>query len=408
MCANTMTKKKILLAFSGGLDTSAIIPWLKNEHDAEVIAYCSDLGNAPDPEFLESHAKRVGASQLIFEDIREPFVRDFVFPVIRAGAIYQDDYLLGTAIARPIIAERMAHYAKELGATAIAHGATGKGNDQIRFERAWAYLVPEIELIAPWKVWEFKGRDDLLNYLSEQGIPFEAKEKTYSIDTNLYHNSTEGGILESISEAFDPEDIYQWTIPVHKLGNESIDFTLSFKNGMVTAIDGKEMKAHEILTQLNEWGGKHGIGVVDLVESRANGIKSRGIYETPGGTILYKATQALKHVCWGKSLLSFSRQMGQRYAENVYEGLWHSHERYALEAFFNQASQVLEGEIHLRLQGGILLVNGRQSPYSLYDEDLVSFQRDPFGLHEAADGYCRTLKLSSLQEGKQRQKMRSN
>lgn len=399
-----MTHKRILLAFSGGLDTSAIIPWLKETYDAEIIAYCSDLGNAPDPEALEKHAKSLGASELIFEDIRLPFVRDFVYPIIRASAIYQDEYLLGTAIARPIIAERMAHWAKEKGVTAIAHGATGKGNDQIRFERSWAFLVPDVEMIAPWKIWDFKGRQDLLQYLNSKGIAFQAEEKKYSIDTNLYHRSCEGGILEKVEQPYATKEIYNWIRDASEVTEEVSELTLDFEKGFATRLNGEALSPEVMLAKLNEIGGQHGIGVVDLLESRTNGIKSRGIYETPGGTLLYKATQTLKHMCWDKSLLSLGRHMSQTYAEKVYEGLWHARSRYALEAFFAEASEVLTGTIKMKIQNATIIFTARQSEFSLYDEDLVSFERDPHGLNEASDGYCRTLKLSNWQEGRQRKK----
>lgn len=400
-----MKHQKILLAFSGGLDTSAIVPWLKDTYGADVICYCSDLGNAPDAKFLEAHAKKLGASELIFEDLQNQFVSEFVNPLLRSGALYQDDYLLGTAIARPIIAERVAYWAKQRGATAIAHGATGKGNDQIRFERSWAFLVPEIEIIAPWKIWSYTGRQDLLSYLAQKGHPFEAEEKRYSVDVNLLHRSCEGGILEDISKAFNPKDIYAWTKPIDEVTPEKTQLTLSFVGGVLQKINNETSAPEAMLKRLNEIGGKHGVGVVDLVESRANGIKSRGIYETPGGTIIYKALNALKHACWDRSLMSLSKQISLNYAEKVYDGQWHSQARFAMDAFFTEAAKTLTGDITLQLQQAQITIQSRQSPYSLYDENLVSFEKDPHKLHTAADGYCRTLRLGSWQEGKQQQKL---
>ncbi len=403
-----MTKpKKILLAFSGGLDTTAIVPWLKDTYNAEILCYCCDLGNAPDRAALDAHAKKLGASELIFEDVQNAFVTEFVNPLLRSGALYQDDYLLGTAIARPLIAERVAHWAKQKGADAIAHGATGKGNDQIRFERSWAYLVPEVELIAPWKIWPYTGRKDLLNYLSGKGIAFHAEEKRYSVDTNLFHRSCEGGVLENITEPFDYQDIYAWTKTPDQIGNETTTLTLSFAQGVLQKLNGEAGKPELMLKTLNEIGGRHGVGVVDLVESRTNGVKSRGVYETPGGTLIFNALKALKHMCWDKSLLALSRTLAQTYAEKVYEGLWHSQARYGLEAFFEKISVTLTGDVTLKLVKGQILIASRRSPFSLYDEDLVSFERDPHQLHTAADGYCRTIKLGNWQEGRQQQKLKS-
>ncbi len=400
-----MDKKTILLAYSGGLDTSAIIPWLIDTYDAEVIAYCSDLGNAPDGEWLAKRAKELGAKEFIFEDLKEALTKDYVFPAIRAGAIYQDDYLLGTALGRPLIAERIAALAKEYHAFAIAHGATGKGNDQIRFERAWAYLVPEIEIIAPWKIWDFTGRSDLVAYLNAKGFDAYDNETRYSEDVNLLHRSCEGGILEELEKPFDADEVYKWTKPQDACTNDALTISVQFIEGIPTAIDGKALSPATLLAALNAIGGEHGIGVADLVEERTNGIKSRGIYETPGGTILHKCGKVLKHLCWDRPTLKIASQISTEYADLVYDGLWHSDARKAMDAFFGEAAKVLTGTISLQLQNGHIVITGRESPFSLYGKELVSFEEDEHGLNKAAHGFCRTLSFRQSQCGKRNSTM---
>lgn len=392
--------KKIVLSFSGGLDTSAIVLWLKQNYKADVIAYCCDVGNLPSEDTLRKRAEELGAADFIFEDLKETFAKDYVFPLLRSGALYQNEYLLGTAIARPLIAERVAYYAKKEKANAIAHGATGKGNDQIRFERAWAYLVPEIELIAPWKIWDFKGRTDLIKYIEQQGFSYKGEvHPRYSVDANLLHNSSEGGILENLTQDYNPEEIFQFLTPPSKVSRDFTDVQLNFENGIPTHLNAKAMTAASMLTELNTIGGKHGIGLVDLVEERVTGVKSRGIYETPGGTILYKALQNIKQMCWNRDVHSTSTMLANVYANMVYDGLWHSDARLNLEGYFLQASKKLTGSIGLRLQNGSIFINSRQSPYSLYSEKIVSFEEDTFGLNKAAKDYCRVLTFSQWQAG---------
>ncbi len=395
-----MEKKTIVLAYSGGLDTSAIIPWLKERYDAEVVAYCSDLGNAPDAKWLERRAYDLGASEFIFEDLKEELVAGYVFPAIRAGAIYQDDYLLGTALGRPLIAERIAKIAKERGAFAIAHGATGKGNDQIRFERAWAFLVPDVEVIAPWKIWDFKGRSDLVAYLESKGFDANAKESRFSVDVNLLHRSTEGDVLEDPEREYDPNDVYEWTTPHAMTTKEATDISIEFECGIPTGIDGRKLTPATILSTLNGIGGRHGIGVADLVEERTNGVKSRGIYETPGGTILHRAVKVLKHMCWDRPTLNIASRLGSDYADIVYDGMWHSDARVAMDAFFEKASWVLTGVVKMRLQNGHMLITGRHSPFTLYGKGLVSFEEDEYGLNKASHGFCKTLGFRQQQCGR--------
>jgi argininosuccinate synthase len=399
---------KILLAFSGGLDTSAIIPWLKENYQAEVIAYCSDLGNSPDGEWLKKWAFELGASDFIFEDLKDAFAERFAFAAVRAGATYQDDYLLGTALGRPLIAERMAFFAKKMGATAISHGCTGKGNDQLRFERSWAYLVPELEIIAPWRIWDFKGRGDLLGYLKKKGFDLPAKEKVFSEDVNLFHRSCEGGILENPADEFDPKTIYKWVKPLDSISGDSVTVAISFEKGLPIAVNQKKLEPAALLTMLNEIAGNSGIGVQDLVEERANGIKSRGVYETPGGTLLHGAIKALKHLCWERSLMSTARSLGQQYGECIYDGFWHTDLRDSLEAFFAKASETLSGTITFKLEKGQMRFVSRQSVFSLYDTDSVTFEADKGGIHKHAEGYCKIIALKQRQAGVRDQKAKTS
>lgn len=391
---------RILLAFSGGLDTSAIVPWLKEQYQAEVIAYCSDLGNAPDEAYLRDWALKLGASELIYEDLKERFASEFAFPAVRASAIYQDDYLLGTALARPLISERIAHFAVERGATAIAHGATGKGNDHLRFERSWAYLVPEIPVIAPWRIWEYQGRADLLAYLAKRGFHLESAEKKYSVDVNLFHRSCEGGVLEDPSQSYDPSEIYEWVKPPGKYSSDSYTVEVEFQRGLPVKLDGKALGSATLLTRLNDIAGEAGVGVQDIVESRANGIKSRGVYETPGGTVLHRAMQSLKHICWDRTLMNSARSLAVQYAELVYDGLWHTDTRDAMDAFFSSAAQSLNGKVKLKLEQGTLQVLSRESGSSLYDADSVTFEEDDEGINRAADGYSKISCLAHQKLGK--------
>lgn len=405
-----MAKQKILLAFSGGLDTSAIIPWLIETQDAEIIAYCSDLGNSPDGEYLNQWARKLGAVDFIFEDLRDRFATEFAFPAVRAGATYQDDYLLGTALGRPLIAERMAYFAKKFGATGISHGATGKGNDQLRFENSWAYLVPDVKVIAPWKIWNFKGRQDLLKYLSAKGFDLNSAEKRYSVDVNLFHRSCEGGILENPAQEYRPEDIYEWVAAPAKQLKEPKIISIKFENGFPVAVaDGAGAKEQALspaalLSLLNQAAGAAGIGVADLVEERANGVKSRGVYETPGGTLLHLACRSLKHLSWGRSLMTIARTMGNYYGELVYDGFWHSEARVATEAFFQASSKTLSGTVALRLEAGQARVVSRNSPFGLYDENMVTFESDEHGLHKYAEGYCKTVGFKQWRAGLRDQK----
>ncbi len=398
-------KKKIVLAYSGGLDTSAIIPWLIETYDAEIIAYCSDLGNAPDEDFIGKRAFELGAKEFIFEDLKDLYTKDFCFPAVRAGAIYQDDYLLGTALGRPLIAERMAAVAKKFDASAIAHGATGKGNDQVRFERAWAYLAPEVEVIAPWKLWDFTGREDLLKYLHDKGFPFSSEEKTYSVDVNLFHRSIEGGILEDPSKPYQDTEIYDWVKVPGQWADQPESVEITFEKGVPVTVNGEAASPATLLSQLNTLGGKHGIGVEDIVEERGNGIKSRGVYETPGGSVLHYAMKQMKHLCWDRHLLNTSRMMGEKWGELVYDGLWHSDAKLAIDGYFDVASQTLTGSVTLQLGWGQMRCLSRKSPYALYDAEMVSFESDEYQLHKYSLGYCKTISFGQLSAGKRKKKL---
>jgi len=392
-------RKRVVLAYSGGLDTSAIIPWLIETHNAEVIAYCSDLGNSPEPKVIGEKAKRFGAVDFIFEDMKETFATEFIYPMVRAGATYQNEYLLGTAIARPLIAEGVARCAKSVKAQAVSHGATGKGNDQIRFERAWAYLVPTLEIIAPWKQWTLQGRHDLIAYLKTKGFEVDSKESRFSRDSNLFHNSTEGDVLEDPSQDFDAKDVYLWTTLPQNITATVTSVAIGFDQGVPVSLNGKTVKSYEILEELNKVGGRAGIGVLDLVEERTNGLKSRGIYETPGGTILHKALAALKQCNWSREMHELARYMGGKYGDFVYDGLWHSEARVAAESFFKGSSQVLTGEVVLKIVAGQMLIASRKSPFSLYQSAASSFEGDKFGINAASDGFSKTLRYKQLQAG---------
>lgn len=393
-----MRTKKIVLAYSGGLDTSAIIPWLIETYKAEVICYCADLGNSLNQEEIGKRAMSLGASEFIFEDLVDEFAQDYIAPFLKSGALYQEDYLLGTALARPLISKKIVQVAKNKKAFALAHGATGKGNDQIRFEKAWSFLAPELEIIAPWKIWDLKGRGDLLNYLKSKDFEYSEGKKTYSEDLNLMHRSCEGLDLEKIEKNYDSEKTLLWC---KKKDRKSEKISLSFKQGVVTSVNGKEQSISESIKALNALGSDFGIGVVDIVEERVNGIKSRGIYETPGCTILHFALKQLKQICWSKDLYTLSQRIGIDYADLIYKGAWFSQARVCSQAFFEQASQLLSGEVCLELSLNQIKVCSRSSKYSLYQESLVSFEQDEYGVLEASSGFCKTLNLISKQEGAQ-------
>lgn len=396
-------KNKCVLAFSGGLDTSGIIPWLKDQYDFEVIAYCCNVGNLPPEVELRERALALGASDFVYEDAQDEFVSSYVFPMLRAGATYFDDYLLGTAIARPLIAEKVASFARSIGAHVLVHGATGKGNDHVRFERAWAFLCPEMKVIAPWKIWNYRSREELVSYLHSKNYVWKENKKNYSVDLNTLHRSCEGGDLESIEQFYSPSEVQNWIQVQPDLEAQVI--ALTFEKGYPTKINGRALSPKETVETLNAFGSRYGIGLCDIVEERANGIKSRGVYETPGGTIIHVGLKALKQICLSRELYNLAKQMSDQFGELIYDGLWFSDSRFAVDSFFEKMSERVSGEISLQLSAGGTRVMSRRSEYSLYSPGLVSFESDEMDIHKAALGYTKILTLSSLVQGQRERKI---
>ncbi len=384
---------KIVLAYSGGLDTSVAIKWLKDTYGAEVIAFCADLGQEEELGGLDGKALKTGASKVYIEDLREEFVRDYVFPMLRANAVYEGSYLLGTSIARPLIAKRLIEIAGKEGAGAVAHGATGKGNDQVRFELTCYALNPAIKIIAPWRVWPFKSRQGLIEYASANGIPVTAtKEKPYSTDRNLFHISYEGGVLED-PWAAPPPDMYTMAVPPEKAPDAPRTIEVEYDRGNPVAVDGKKMGPFEILRTLNGIAGENGIGRVDLVENRFVGMKSRGVYETPGGTVLHAAHRAVESITMDRESLHQRDALVPKYAELVYNGFWFSPERRLLQGLMDQAQENVTGTARLKLYKGGLTVTGRKSPRSLYHPDLATFEEENIYDQKDAEGF---IKLNAL------------
>jgi argininosuccinate synthase len=393
-------KKKIVLAYSGGLDTSIILKWLQEEYDAEIICYACDVGQQEELDGLEEKALSHGAVKCIVDDVRAEFARDYVFPMIRANAVYESGYLLGTSIARPLIAKRLVEVAHEHGATAIAHGATGKGNDQVRFELTAYALDPSIEVIAPWRFWNFTSRTELMDYAASRGIevPVTAK-KPYSMDRNLLHISYEGGVLEDPWRAPD-KDMFLLTTDPEDAPDEAEEIEIGFEQGDAVSLNGKDMSPLDIMLELNILAGKHGVGRIDIVENRYVGMKSRGVYETPAGTILYKAREAVEQLAMDREVLHLRDSFAPKYAELVYNGYWFAPEREMLQAAVDDAAKNTTGVARVRLYKGNTIVVGRKSPNSLYDEDVATFETDTVYDQKDAHGFIR---LNSL-----RLRMRSN
>ncbi len=394
---------RVVLAYSGGLDTSVAIVWLKETYGCEVVCYCADLGQGEDLSAVSEKARKSGASDVVVVDLREIFVRDYIFPMIQAGAVYEDGYLLGTSIARPLIAKVQMEIARERGADAVAHGATGKGNDQVRFELAYYYFNPRIRILAPWRLWDFTSRSELINYSKKHNIPVTATlEKPYSVDRNLFHTSYEGGILEDPWVA-PPEEIFQLTRNPRTAPDEPEEVTVSFEKGVPIAINGALLSPLDLMEKANSLGALHGIGRIDLVESRFVGMKSRGVYETPGGTLLHAAHRALETLTLDRELLSMKAQYMPQYARMIYNGFWFSPERLALADLIASTQHRVTGDVRLLLFKGGLRVMGRRSPYSLYRKDLATFETDSVYRQADADGFIRIqalrLKLFSDQEG---------
>jgi argininosuccinate synthase len=385
--------KKVVLAYSGGLDTSIIIPWLKDNYGAEVIAFAADVGQGSELSGLEEKAIRTGASKCIIEDLREEFVSEFVLPTLRAGAIYERKYLLGTSFARPLIARRQVEIAEQEGADAVSHGCTGKGNDQVRFELTYQALNPKLRIIAPWREWDLKSREDEIDYAEKHKIPITAtKEKIYSEDRNLWHISHEGGILEN-PWAEPEESMYVLTVSPEKAPDKPQYVEIEFESGNPVAVDGKKMGAVAIIEILNKIGGAHAVGRTDLVENRLVGMKSRGVYETPGGTLLLAAHRELESLTLDKATLHYKDLLAGKYAELVYNGQWFTPLRYAMDAFIDTIQTRVSGSVRLKLYKGNIIIAGRKSPNSLYREDLATFAEDSVYNQKEAEGFINLFGL---------------
>jgi argininosuccinate synthase len=390
-----MPKPTIVLAYSGGLDTSIIVPWLREHHGADVVCVAADLGQGDELDGLERKALASGAAACHVEDLRHAFVTEFVWPTLRAGAVYNRKYLLGTSMARPIIAQRQVELAYRLGAAALAHGCTGKGNDQVRFELTYAALAPELQVIAPWREWEIRSREDALAYAALHGIPVAAtREKIYSRDRNLWHVSHEGGPLED--PFFEPpEDLFLMTRSPADAPARPGYVEIGFEAGYPVTVDGEALDPVALVERLNEMGGMHGVGRIDLVEDRLVGMKSRGIYETPGGTLLYAAHSELEQLTLDRRTLALKDAVAPRYADLVYEGRWWTTEREAMDAMVDATQRRVTGTVRMKLYRGAAAVVGRTSPHSLYDERFVTFGEDDVYRQSDAAGFIRLFGLPS-------------
>ncbi|HEX2830893.1 MAG TPA: argininosuccinate synthase [Burkholderiales bacterium] len=380
--------KKVVLAYSGGLDTSVILKWLQDVYECEVVTFTADIGQGEEVEPARAKAQAAGVKQIFIDDLREEFVRDFVFPMFRANTLYEGEYLLGTSIARPLIAKRLIDIARETGADAISHGATGKGNDQVRFELGAYALMPNVKIIAPWREWDLLSREKLLDYAEKHGIPVDYKKKAgqapYSMDANLLHISYEGGILEDPN--FEPEDsMWRITVSPEKAPDKPEHVELQYQRGDIVAVNGKPMSPAEVLTELNRLGGAHGIGRLDLVENRYVGMKSRGCYETPGGTIMLKAHRAMESITVDREVLALKDDLMPRYARMIYNGYWFSPERQLLQKLIDESQNTVNGVVRLKLYKGTVMTVGRSSETdSLFDPAISTFEDDK-GAYDQAD-----------------------
>ena len=386
--------KKVVLAYSGGLDTSIIIPWIKENYGgAEIVAYCGDVGQGDDLEAVRRKALATGASKCVVEDLREEFVRDYAYAALAAGAVYEDNYLLGTALARPLLAYRQVQTALREGADALAHGATGKGNDQVRFEVTYATFAPHLKVIAPWREWNIRSREDALAYAAAHGVPVEQSPRDiFSRDGNLWHLSHEGGNLEDPWDA-PRKEMFKLTVDPEEAPDEPEVVTLGFQRGVPVALNGKTLGPVEMVESLNRLAGSHGVGRLDLVENRLVGIKSRGVYETPAGTVLHVAHREIKRLVLDRNTLHFKQSVSVRYAQLIYDGLWFSTLRQALAAFVAYTEKEVTGEVKVRLFKGRAEAIGRRSPRSLYRQDLATFGEGMAYDHQDAEGFIRLFGL---------------
>ncbi|CAB1074367.1 Argininosuccinate synthase (EC [Olavius algarvensis Delta 1 endosymbiont] len=393
--------QKVVLAYSGGLDTSVIVPWLKNNYgDCEVICFTADVGQQEELDGLEAKALASGASKLIIADLREEFLTDYVFPTMQAGAVYERDYLLGTSVARPLMAKKMVAVAENEGADAIAHGCTGKGNDQVRFELTVMALNPKLKVIAPWREWEIRSREDAIHYAKKFNIPLTQTEKDiYSRDRNIMHMSHEGGVLEDPWN--EPEDsMFQLSVSPETAPDKAEYVEIGFEQGNPISLNGEKLSAVEMFTRLNKIAGAHGIGRVDIVENRLVGMKSRGVYETPAGTVIFRAHQALESICLDKYTMHYKDSVAVKYAELVYNGMWFMQLREAMDAFVKVTQKTVSGSVRLKLYKGNIIIAGRKSPFSLYREDYASFGEEDVYNQQDAHGFIQLfglpLKVESL------------
>ena len=407
-------KEKVILAYSGGLDTTALIPWLKENFDYEVICCCVNCGQGNELDGREERAKLSGASKLYIEDIVDEFCDDYIMPCVEAGAVYEHKYLLGTSMARPVIAKKLVEIARKEGASAICHGATGKGNDQIRFELGIKALAPDLRIIAPWRmtdVWTMQSREDELEFCKAHGIdlPFDANH-SYSRDRNLWHISHEGLELEDPSQEPNYDDMLVLSVTPEKAPDKPEYVTMTFEKGVPVSLNGKSMKVSEIITELNTLGGKHGIGIIDIVENRVVGMKSRGVYETPGGTILMAAHDQLEELILDRETMETKKKLGSQFAQVVYEGKWFTPLREAIQAFVTSTQEYVTGEVKFKLYKGNIIKAGTTSPNSLYNESLASFTTGDLYDHHDADGFItlfglplkvRAMKMAELKNEKQ-------
>jgi argininosuccinate synthase len=390
---SSSSPKKIVLAYSGGLDTSILIKWLREQYDAEVVACYVDVGQREDGAAVRQKALKTGASQFFAPDVSEEYVTDYLWPALKAHATYEHKYLLGTALARPLIAQKVVEVARKVKADAVCHGATGKGNDQVRFELTFMALAPDLEIIAPWRTWDFKGREDLIDFANQHGIPIPvSKKRPYSSDANLWHISHEGGILEDLSKPV-PEDVYEWTTSPEKAPSKPVDVKIGFVRGTPVTLNGKKVSPVTMVTTLNKIGGQHGVGRVDLVENRLVGLKSRGIYECPAATILYAAHRELETLALDRDTLHYKETLGPKFGELTYYGQWFSPLRETLQAYIEKTQANVTGDVTLRLYKGNLEIRSRACAKSLYSADWVTFEADSHYNQSDATGFIRLFGL---------------
>lgn len=400
-----MAKEKIVLAYSGGLDTSIILTWLKENYDCDIIAVCCNAGQREDYDAIEKKAYTTGASKSYILDIQEEFVTDYIWPTLKAGAIYENDYLLGTSMARPLMAKKLVEIAEAEGAYIIAHGCTGKGNDQVRFETTIKALNPAIKIIAPWRIWDFQSREDLIEYAKAHNIPIaQTAEKIYSRDENIWHISHEGGNLENPWNEH-KDDIHVLSVPVEQAPDEPTFVEVNFEQGIPVAVDGEKMDAVKILETLNKLGSANGVGTIDIIENRLVGMKSRGVYETPGGTILYKAHATLEKLILDRDTMQYKNIVAQKYAQLVYDGLWFTPVREAISAFVDSTQKDVTGTVKIKLYKGSAIPVASKSPYSLYSEEFATFSKDEVYDQSDAEGFINLfslpLKIRAIQKQQQ-------